>query len=102
VTTPSAMPSDIIEFEYQDVDEAHPLEKGCWSWKVIDNRRVPVTSCGVCGSSAYFPAEFTIASDGLIASRGGRGFTCRNAKGGCPVKGRYLLKDFKAHRKAVD
>lgn len=101
MTTPGAMPSDIIEFEYQDTDAAHPLLAGHWSWRVIENRRVPVTSCHVCGREAYFPATFTIASDGLIGSVGGRGFRCGNAPT-CKVKGRYLLKDHRAHAKAVD
>ena len=96
------MPADVVEFEYQDTDAAHPLTPGYWSWRVIENRRVPVVRCSVCGQEAYFPSNYTVASDGLIGSTGGRGFTCRRAVSGCPVKGRYLLRDFKAHSKAMD
>jgi hypothetical protein len=99
--TGGGMPEDVVEFSYMETDKATPLKPGHWTWRVIENRRCPVVSCSTCGAEAYFPKEYTFASDGLIGSPGGRGFRCRSAPA-CAVKGRYLLRDYKAHARMVD
>lgn len=95
------MPADVVEYDYQDTDAAHPLKPGHWTWRVVENHRSPVVSCGTCGAEAYFPSNYTVASDGLVGSPGGKGFRCRNSPD-CRVKGRYLLRDYKAHSRLVD
>lgn len=93
---------EIIEFSYMEEGTEHPLRPGHWTWRVIKNARTPVCKCLVCGSEYMISPQYTIAqSDGLIGSPGGRGFTCRRAPA-CPIRGRFLLRDFKAHRKMVD
>lgn len=95
------MSAEIIEFEYMEEDSANPLKAGHWTWRVINNLRTPVCSCPICGSQYWVDSSYTIASDGLVGSPGGRAFICRKAPT-CPMQGRFLLKGFKAHRKMVD
>lgn len=97
----SGMPDDIVEFEHQDTSDGSRLKPGRWEWRVIQNLRCPVIACPTCTAEAHFPARYTVASDGLIGSPGGRGFRCNKAPA-CTVKGRYLLRDFKAHARMVD
>lgn len=92
-------PEDIVEFSHS---EGGPLKHGEWHWRVVENKRSPVVKCHTCGNEMHFPARFTIASDGLIGSVGGRGFRCSGYPKGCTVVGRFMLVGYREHRGMVD
>ena len=93
------MPPDVVEFSFT---ESSALQNGQWTWRVNENKRVAVFRCHTCGYEMYVPPAWAVASDGLIATPGGRGLKCGKHASGCTMRGRYMLTGYRAHLKMCD